>query len=285
MTEELRLRANGLQFRALAAGPEDGELVLLLHGFPEGAESWGPQLEALATAGFRAVAPDLRGYGGTDAPEGEAAYRVELLVDDVCGLVAALGRDRVHLAGHDWGSVVGWATASVHPELLKSWTALSVPHPYEWQRAARADPDQQARSAYIQLFLIEGKAEQVLSADGYKRLIAIYQGVIPEAVVEVYLLSISRPGRLTAALNYYRANLRSGASFEGYRQPVSVRSMLIWGSVDLALGRAAVDATATHLSAPFRLEVLEGAGHWLQFERAAEVSRLLVEHLSSDWPG
>ena len=281
MTEEIRLRANGLDFRALATGPEAGELVLLLHGFPEGAESWTPQLDRLASAGFRAVAPDLRGYGGSDAPAGEAAYAIEVLVEDVRDLVAVLGRERVHLAGHDWGSVVGWATASVHPELLLTWTALSVPHPYEWQRAALIDPDQQARSSYIQLFLVEGKAEEVLSAGGHQRLIAMYQGVMPERTVDRYVRSMSRPGRLTAALNYYRANLRPGGSFDGYRNPVRVPTMLIWGSADMALGRVPVEATGKHVEARYRLEILEGAGHWLQFERAQEVSDLLVQNVSS----
>src|SRR5215472_9663161 len=122
---ELRIASNGLRFRCLADGPENGPLALLLHGFPEGAESWGAQVPALARAGYLAVAPDLRGYGGSDCPEGEEAYRMPHLVADVVGMVDALQRDRCHLAGHDWGALVGWSVASAHPERLLTWSALS----------------------------------------------------------------------------------------------------------------------------------------------------------------
>src|SRR5919109_892339 len=145
MTEELWLDANGLRFRALAAGPAAGPPVLLLHGFPEGAESWLPQLEALAGAGYRAVAPDLRGYGGTDCPEGEDAYALGELVADVRGLVEGIGAP-VHLTGHDWGSLIGWVFVSQHPELVRSWAALSVGHPVAAARAATEDEDQRRRS-------------------------------------------------------------------------------------------------------------------------------------------
>src|SRR5258706_8244233 len=121
---EVHLTANGLRFRCLAAGPDDGPLALLLHGFPEAAESWSAQLAALAEAGHLAVAPDLRGYGGTDCPEGEDAYGMAHLVADVVGLVDALGRERCHLAGHDWGALVGWSVASHRPERLLTWSAL-----------------------------------------------------------------------------------------------------------------------------------------------------------------
>src|SRR5437763_7116825 len=152
---ELQLAANGLRFRCLAAGPEHGPLVVLLHGFPEGAESWTPQLEALAEAGRYAVAPDLRGYGGSDCPEGEDAYRVEHLVADVDGLLDALGRDRCHLAGHDWGALVGWAYVACRPQRVLTWSALSVGHPGAFDPA---DADQRQRSSYIDLFRIAGKA-------------------------------------------------------------------------------------------------------------------------------
>jgi pimeloyl-ACP methyl ester carboxylesterase len=280
--EELRLEANGLGFRCLADGPASGPLALLLHGFPEGAESWRPQLAALAAAGVRAVAPDLRGYGGTDRPEGVDAYRMTELVADVEGLIEALGLSRCHLAGHDWGALIGWSVAGRRPDLLTTWSALSVGHPAPFVQAMRDDDDQRRRSSYIGLFQQAGKAEEVLEADSHTRLRAMYRigadpaDAIPAGVVDGYIAGFSRPGRLTAALNYYRANLgdHSPHIAEGR---VDVPSQLIWGDQDPAIGRLGTERTALFAAADYRLAVLPGAGHWLQFERPEDVSRLLLE--------
>jgi pimeloyl-ACP methyl ester carboxylesterase len=283
--EEGSLEAGGLRFRFLAAGPAGGQPALLLHGFPEGAESWLPQLEALGESGYRALATDLRGYGGSDCPAGVDHYRLESLVGDVAAMARAMGPP-VHLAGHDWGAAVGWALACGQPELVRSWAALSVPHLAALAEASREDEDQQRRSSYIQLFLQTDKAEEVLSADGFARLRRMFSGgyeAVPKPVVDRYVESLSRPYRLTAGLNYYRANL-GGQAWTGLGHglaPARVPTMLIWGDQDPALGRRAVESTAQHVLAQYKLEVLEGAGHWLQFERPAEVSALLMRHFDS----
>jgi pimeloyl-ACP methyl ester carboxylesterase len=281
---ELRLAAHGLGFRCLADGPGDAPLALLLHGFPEGAESWEAQVPALAEAGYLAVAPDLRGYGGSDRPGGVEAYRVEHLVADVVGLLDALGRERCHLAGHDWGALVGWAVAARHPDRLVTWSALSVGHPRAYVEAVRDDLDQRKRSSYIDLFLLPGKAEAVLAEDGHRRLRAMYRvgpraDAVPEQHVETFVRSMARPGRLTAGLDYYRANLgpESDRAFPPDAPPVATPTQLIWGDKDPALGAAQARLTGRHVAAGYRLEVLEGAGHWLQSERPDAVSRLLVE--------
>lgn len=279
MIREIRLEAGGLGVRALAAGPPSGPPMLLLHGFPEGAEAWTEQLEALDAAGVRALAPDLRGYGATDAPEGVSSYSLEALVEDVAAQAAWLGGGPIHLAGHDWGALAGWAAVTARPELFGTWTALSIPHQADLVAAIAIDEDQRARSSYVHLFLVEGKAEAVLSEDGFRRLAAMYGGKLPAARVERYLEGFGRPGRLTAALNYYRANLGGGAvAFDG---PVRVPTVMLWGDQDVASGRVAVEATSRRVQAPYRLVVLEGAGHWLQAERAAEVSKVLVEQATS----
>lgn len=286
--EEHLLEANGLRFRCLAAGPASAPLALLLHGFPEGAESWAPQLAALSAAGLWVVAPDLRGYGGSDSPEDPDAYRVPHLIADVEGLLGALGRDRCHLAGHDWGALVGWSVASYRPGLLLSWSALSVGHPAALTAAARDDEDQRQRSRYIELFRTVGKAERVLAEDGYLRLRRMYRlppnpDAIPGQVVEAYIAGFSRPGRLTAALNYYRANFSREArrTFPPAPNPISVPTQLIWGDSDPALGRVGTEATERYVTGDYRLTVLEGAGHWLQFERPGEVSTRLVDWIAS----
>jgi pimeloyl-ACP methyl ester carboxylesterase len=277
------LKANGLRFRAMVDGPPDGEMFLLLHGFPEGAESWSSQLAALADAGFLAVAPDLRGYGLSDAPSGVESYSIDHLAEDVRFLISAFGRQAAHVAGHDWGAFVAWFFAGRYPEMTKTLTALSVPHPAALAAASRDDEDQQARSRYIGLFLQPEKAERVLAEDDYKRLRFMFTigpnpNAVPARVVDHFTRSLSRPGRLTAALNYYRANLGGGHAWEAVTEigPITMPTALLWGDQDPALGRTAVEATGQHVKGPYRLEVLEGAGHWLQFERPGEVSLALA---------
>jgi pimeloyl-ACP methyl ester carboxylesterase len=290
--EKGRLHANGIGFSVLAAGRRDRPVVLLLHGFPEGKESWEPQLNALAEAGWRAVAPDLRGFGGTDAPKGVDAYAMPHLVADVEGLISALGEDQVDLIGHDWGALVGWPFVSRHPGMVRSWTSLSVPHPSALARASgldgnpTPDPDQKARSSYIGLFQKTGKAEEVLLENGAERLRAMYKfgpnpDAIPEDVADVFIRGFQRAGRLTAGLNYYRANLKPAAyaAYPPCPDPITPPTLLLWGDEDPALGRKGVEETAALVAGPYRLRVLEGAGHWLQFERADEVSRAIVQHI------
>jgi pimeloyl-ACP methyl ester carboxylesterase len=290
--QEGELQANGLRFRYLAAGDAGAPVALLLHGFPEGAESWLPQLEGLAGAGRRAVAPDLRGYGGSDAPQGTDAYAMPHLLADVGGMIRALGVSQVDLAGHDWGALVGWSLTSRHPDLVRTWTALSVPHPTALARATgldaggAADPDQQARSSYVGFFHRAGRSEEALLENAGERLHAMYRlgpnpDAVPEAMRRKYVEGFLRAGRMTAALDYYRANLHPAAyaAFPPCPRSIATSTLLIWGAQDPALGRRAVEETASEMAGPYRLEVIEDAGHWLQFERPSEVSRLLVEHM------
>jgi pimeloyl-ACP methyl ester carboxylesterase len=275
------IQANGLRFRVMADGPSGGDLVVMLHGFPEGAESWSRALDAVARAGGLAVAPDMRGYGLTDAPTRVQDYAMDSLVEDVNQLIGAFGRTEAHIAGHDWGAMVAWWFAIAHPEMTKSLTVLSVGHPAALAEAMH-DADQQARSRYIDLFLIEGKAERVLEEDDHRRLRAMLGGAIPQGVVEHFVRSLSRPGRLTAGLNYYRANLSREHPWAALQRDAAIAkpTTLLWGEDDPALGRAQAEGTARHVTGEYRLEVLEGAGHWLQFERPDEVARSLTSALS-----
>jgi len=279
------VQANGLRFGTMVDGPVEGELVILLHGFPEGAEMWLRQIGALAKAGCLAVAPDMRGYGKTDAPEGMEAYAIDHLVADVAGLIKAFGRTQAHIAGSDWGALVAWYFASRHPEMTKTLTVLSVGHPAALAAASAEDKDQQERSRYVALFLLEGKAEHVLGDENFRRLRAMFNlgpnpDAMPRSVIETFVKSISRPGRLTAALNYYRANLsgdQAWASLAPDEVKVNAPTILLWGDQDPALGRRSAEETAKYMPGEYRLVVLEGAGHWLQFERPDEVSRAMVE--------
>lgn len=276
------VQANGLRFRVMADGPATGELMVMLHGFPEGAESWAKQVDVVAGAGGLAVAPDMRGYGLTDAPAAVEDYAITNLVEDVAGIVRSFGRDRAHIAGHDWGAIVAWFFAGSHPEMTKSLTVLSVGHPAAVADAIRNDDDQARRSEYIRLFLLEGKAEAVLSEDDHRRVREMFGGAAG-AAAEHFIRSMSRPGRLTAGLNYYRANFGlGGGQWATLARSVDVAAptTLLWGDHDVALGRWQAEHTAEHMRGAYKLEVLEGAGHWLQFERPDEIGRSLVTALS-----
>src|SRR5260370_20090893 len=206
------VQANGLRFRTRVDGPPQADMFMLLHGFPDGAELWSRQVDALRKDGCLAVAPDQRGYGLSDARDAKESYSIDHLVDDVAALIKAFGRESAHVAGNDWGAVVAWFFADRHPEMTKTLTALSVGHPAALAAASKGDEDQQARSRYVGLFLLEGKAERVLAEDDYRRLRLTWSsGPNPEAVprsgVEDFTKSLGPPRRLTAAPHNYRANL------------------------------------------------------------------------------
>jgi pimeloyl-ACP methyl ester carboxylesterase len=271
------IQANGLRFRTMVDGPPGGEMAILLHGFPEGAESWSKQVDALARAGVLAVAPDMRGYGLTDAPPRVEDYAMDALVEDVAALITAFGRDAAHVAGHDWGALVAWSFAAAHPVMTRTLTVLSVGHPAAVMQAAADDDEQREASRYISLFVQEGKAEQVLAENDYRRLREMFGSTVG-ATGEHFIRSVARPGRLTAGLNYYRANFLPAQAWAARVADlkVSAPTVLMWGDQDPFLRRLQAEKTAEHMSDEYRLEVLEGAGHWLQFDRPLEVGATLV---------
>src|SRR5215216_4806788 len=197
MAERVAIPTPAGTFDALAAGPEDGPAVLLLHGFPECADQWEHQLAALAGAGYRAVAFDQRGYSPGVRPAEVDAYGSEKLIGDVLAVADALGWTRFDLVGHDWGSAVAWMTAAAHPARLRTLTAVSTPHGAALVQALRDDPDQRRRSAYFELFRTPGEAERELLEEGGLR--RLYDG-LPAHRMERYVERFSEPGALTAAL-------------------------------------------------------------------------------------
>jgi pimeloyl-ACP methyl ester carboxylesterase len=271
----LELAVGDLVFEARADGPDGGELVLLLHGFPQTSFSWRQQLPALASAGFRAVAPDQRGYSPRARPADVGEYRSDRLVADVLGFADALGVDRFHLVGHDWGGGVAWQVAGRHADRLLTVTSVSTPHPAAFRRAIQ-DGDQRDRSGYMQFFR-SPEAEPFFLDDDAAGLRALYTATsLPEDAVEEYLRVLSEPGAMTGALNWYRA--ADLGLVEGLG-PITTPAMYVWSTHDPALGREAADATAQHVDGPYRFEVLEGVGHWIPEEAAETLNGLLLEHL------
>jgi pimeloyl-ACP methyl ester carboxylesterase len=271
----VELAVGGLVFDARADGPDDGELVLLLHGFPQTSFSWRNQLDALGAAGYRAVAPDQRGYSPGARPADVGEYRVERLVGDVLGFADALGVERFHLVGHDWGGAVAWQVAGRHPERLRTLTSLSTPHPAAFRRSIQ-DGEQRDKSSYM-LFFRSPEAEPFFLDNDAAGLRALYtaSGLADDAVEE-YVRVLTQPGAMTAALNWYRA--ADPGLVEGLG-PITTPTMYVWSTYDPALGRDAAEGTAAHVEGPYRFEVLEGVGHWIAEETPDALNTLLLDHL------
>jgi pimeloyl-ACP methyl ester carboxylesterase len=261
-------------FDALAAGPEGGRPVLLLHGFPESAAQWEHQLTALAAAGHRAVAIDQRGYSPGVRPTAVDAYGPDELIADVVAVADALGWPRFDLVGHDWGSAVAWMTAGAHPERLRTLTAISTPHGAAFRDALRGDPDQQERSAYFAVFRAPPpEAERRLLEGGGLR--AMFDG-LPDTRIDAYVKRFSAPGALTAALNWYRAMRRPTRS-----GPITTPTLYVWSTGDAFIGEAAARGVAQYVGGPYRFEVLDGVSHWISEEAPERLSALLLEHLAA----
>jgi pimeloyl-ACP methyl ester carboxylesterase len=271
----VELAVGGLVFDARADGPDDGELVLLLHGFPETSYSWRHQLPALAASGYRAVAPDQRGYSPRARPGDVGEYRFDRLVGDVLGFADALGVERFHLVGHDWGGGVAWQVAGRNPDRLRSVTSVSTPHPAAFRRSI-AEGDQRDRSSYM-LFFRSPEAEPFFLDNDAAGLRSLYTASsLPGDAVEEYVRVLTQPGAMTGALNWYRAadlGLVQGLG------SITTPALYVWSTFDPALGREAAEATASHVDGPYRFEVLEAVSHWIPEEAPEKLNGLLLAHL------
>lgn len=275
--ETIELKANGFTFEALTDGPPDGRLVVLLHGFPQTSWSWRQVISKLAAGGYRVVAPDQRGYSPGARPDSVASYRMPELVADVVGMLDAMGAARADVVGHDWGAAVAWQLAARHPERVRTLAPVSVPHPLAFVEALRTDEDQRQRSAYMQLFQLVGEAEELLLGDDAAGLRGVFGGQ-PSVDADRYVSLMQEPGVLTKCLNWYRAQDLADIADVG---PTTVPTLYVWSDQDLALGRWAAEATASHVSAPYRFEVLPGVSHWVPEEAPDQLSTWLLEHLAA----
>ncbi|WP_203900662.1 alpha/beta fold hydrolase [Virgisporangium aliadipatigenens] len=272
----MRVTTRGLTFDVDVAGPEDGPPVLLLHGFPENRHMWAPVVPFLHAAGLRTIAPDQRGYSPGARPSEVEAYHVDELAADALALLDALGIDRAHVVGHDWGAVVGWRLAAHHAARVLTWTAVSVPHPAAFDTAVRDDPDQQRRSSYILLFRQQGKAEEVLLADDAARLRRLFDDARVSSAR--YVEPLREPGALTAALNWYRAYNRR---VSGDPTPVSVPTTFVWSDGDVAIGPTAAHGCAAHVSADYRMVTLGGVTHWIAEQAPAALAGAIIDRTRS----
>lgn len=280
------VRANGIRFHVLEEG-EGEKLALCLHGFPELGYSWRHQLPLLARLGYRAWAPDLRGYGRTERPARTRDYAIETLIDDVVGLIEAAGGEPATLIAHDWGAVIAWYVAMRRPEVLERLVIMNVPHPAPLRREMHR-PRQLLSLSYAGLFQIPRLPERLLAQDGYRRIenaftaTAVDPSRFTEADLREYREGASQPGALTAMLAYYRAYVRGG----GMRRQrklgfpiIEVPTLMVWGERDVFLRHESTVGTSEWVR-DLTVRYLPDAAHWVQQEAPEAVNAILERWLT-----
>lgn len=287
---------NGVRSHYVESG--EGPLVVLLHGFPGHWYSWREQIPALVEAGYRVVAPDMRGYNRSEKPPGVSAYRIGRLVEDVLALIDHCGVEHAHVVGHDWGGVVAWEVAARHPDSVDRLVVLNAPHPGAYRRELRdRNSDQAKRSWYVLLFQLPWLPE-FLFRMGDQRLLETFlregsndPDAFDREAIRRYKRACGRPGAMTAMLNYYRALFRGTVrgTVPGWGVPGATTSdglidrptLLLWGLDDEALSPRLTDGVDEWVP-EIEVERVEGASHWVQMDAPDRVNDSLVEFLSRD---
>ena len=258
----------------------EGPLVVLLHGFPEFWFGWRLQIAPLAAAGFRVVAPDMRGYNLSSRPTGVAAYDTGRLAADVRGLVKQLGSEPALLVGHDWGGSVAWATAMNHPEVVDRLAILNAAHPRRLSQGLH-HPGQLRKSWYFFFFDLPDLPESVVRADHWRFFQHFLRDARPTYTPEEiarYVEAWSQPGAATGMINYYRSSVRqSQKRAEAQLRPISAPTLVIWGQRDRYLGPELAEPDHDDVPNLDRLERLPDASHWVHHDEAERVNQLLVD--------
>jgi pimeloyl-ACP methyl ester carboxylesterase len=271
----VKLEANGLSFNVVVEG--EGPAVLMLHGFPDSSRLWRGQIPALVGDGYQVIAPDLRGFGETSRPEEVEAYSLINTLGDLESILDQLDVKDAHVVGHDWGAGTAWVFASIFKARTKSLTALSVGHPGALRTAGL---EQLQKSWYMMFFQYEGVAEELLTRDDWA---FARQWLGDHGDPEHYLADLSRPGALTAALNWYRANVTPESWVAGPPRlpPVEVPTMGVWSTRDFALTEKQMIDSTRFVTGPWRYERIEDVGHWIPLEAPDRLAELLLDFLNS----
>ncbi len=268
------IRVNGLRHHVLDAG--EGPPVVLLHGFPDTSELWRRQIDALVGAGFRAIAPDLRGRGQTERPASVGEYALPLVARDVAALLDALEIRRAHVVGHDWGAAVAWIFAALQPERVDRLVAMSVGLP---GAAGRPRLEDLQAGWYRLLIQFVGVAEELFRKDDWYLLRELLQGA---GDVDRYVAALSEPGALTAGFNWYRANLPPERLLTSAElPPIKAPTLGIWSTGDRYLTERGMLASASRVTGPWSYVRIEGASHWIPLDAPERVNQLLVEFFSA----
>lgn len=260
----------------------NGPLVVLLHGFPECWYCWRHQIGPLADAGFRVLAPDLRGYNESDKPRGVRNYRLSLLTQDVVALIRHAGSERATVIGHDWGGVIAWAVAMRHPETVERLGILNAPHPLAFRREL-SNPVQLFRSWYVVFFQLPWLPEQLIRAGDFAVLERVLRDdptrreAFTKEDIQYYKQALRKPGALTAMVNYYRALFRYPGEIS-WPGPVQAPTLVIWGERDRYLSGNL--SHGLHRWAPWlRVERIADCSHWTPADAPAQVNDLLLSWL------
>ncbi len=277
--DKLSFKNGEVGLQAVVAGPQHGPVVVLLHGFPEFCYGWRRQIEPLAFAGFRVIVPDQRGYNLSSKPSGVAAYALTELVSDVIAIADQLGREKIFLAGHDWGAVVAWGTALLHPRRLAKLAVLNVPHPSVMRKFLSTRPRQLLRSWYMFFFQLPWLPEALFSAFNFRigsqaLLRSSRPGTFSAEDLAQYHVAWSQPGALTGMINWYRALFRDRVKFSD--KIVRVPTRILWGERDAFL-LAEMAHESVRYCTNAELFTFANATHWLQHEEPARVSELLID--------
>lgn len=280
------IETNGIRMHYLTAGK--GPLVVLLHGFPQFSYSWRHQIPSFADK-FRVVAPDLRGYGETDKPEAVEEYTSEKLMGDIVGLVHALGYEKAHIVGHDWGGAVAWNIAIHNPKIVDRLIVLNCPHPKLFAQALKSNYRQMLRSWYLFFFQLPYIPESLFNMFSKEFTKGIFRGTatnkeaFTDEDLELYQKELQKPGAVRGAMNYYRAAFQNRHSVknEGKAKQIAAPTLLIWGEDDKALGKELTYHMEPLFSGPFKLQYIPHCGHWVNEEQPAKVNQLILEHLQS----
>jgi len=272
------LQINGLSFNVLdvGVGKPGTEPVLLVHGFPDDHTVWRRQVPVLVAAGYRVIAADMRGCGRSEMARRTSDYALHNLVADLAGILDSLGIESVNLIGHDWGAVIAWQFCFAHAERVRRYIALSVGHPTAY---ARGPLEQKFKGYYVLLFQLRGLAEWALTLGDWA---AFRKMTNAPSEVGHWIERLRRPGRLTAAIRYYRANLH--LILPGKYPRITLPVMGLFSTGDRFLAEAQMRASAKYLDGPFRFERIAGVGHWLQLEAPDAVNALLIDYLVQELP-
>lgn len=256
---------------AVTAGPEDGPAVLLLHGFPEFWYGWRKQIGPLSEAGFRVIVPDQRGYNLSSKPPAVRDYRMPELTADVLAIADQIGRERIMLAGHDWGAAVAWNTAMQFPDRIEKLAILNVPHPAVMLRNLRTNPRQMLRSWYMLFFQLPRLPELLFSLNGARTLPAL-----SKEEIDRYREAWAQPGALSGMINWYRALFREMPDTEAVNSRVRVPTRILWGMKDAFL-LSAMAAESVKYCEQGEIFEFPDATHWLHHEEPERVNQLLIE--------